>query len=331
MIFRQPAVVIDLILAAMSRVLKVVLPLLNAWPPTSRLCDIFLQRWMILCFFLVLTTCPLAVWARTTNKRCFRLFFKASATSSDSNHFTLRRSSFRFSNSLRKRPASLEVFVAPSSLTETRRANCGFQAPMSQTLTAIVHPLGSNAIPPVGPHIWYRDILPYRLQARQMGSTPQIWNQDAWIQKRDQDFPPLGSPKDQTLPSLKQLQSSSPPKARQWDSNPSLLGPQAFRIKNKHKKPKYRLPTPLSTPTVPDRSADTRVKQPYEAFLLLDVEGTCELGTNFNYPNEIIVSDHLVRCGSPAFSPSKLTGVPCMFASMGRQVRGSGQRIESRQ
>lgn len=33
----------------------------------------------------------------------------------------------------------------------------------------------------------------------------------------------------------------------------------------------------------------TGVKQPYDAFLVLDVEGTCESGTDFNWPNEIIV------------------------------------------
>lgn len=30
-------------------------------------------------------------------------------------------------------------------------------------------------------------------------------------------------------------------------------------------------------------------RQPYDAFLVLDIEGTCKLGTDFNYPNEIIV------------------------------------------
>ncbi|THH33882.1 hypothetical protein EUX98_g331 [Antrodiella citrinella] len=34
----------------------------------------------------------------------------------------------------------------------------------------------------------------------------------------------------------------------------------------------------------------TFVKQTYEAFLVLDVEATCMPGTDFNYPNEIIVS-----------------------------------------
>ncbi|PPQ68968.1 hypothetical protein CVT24_000357 [Panaeolus cyanescens] len=36
----------------------------------------------------------------------------------------------------------------------------------------------------------------------------------------------------------------------------------------------------LVLPTLP--------KQPYDAFLVLDIEGTCKLGTDFNYPNEII-------------------------------------------
>jgi hypothetical protein len=33
-----------------------------------------------------------------------------------------------------------------------------------------------------------------------------------------------------------------------------------------------------------------RVKQPYDAFLVLDVEATCIAGTDMNWPNEIIVS-----------------------------------------
>ena len=37
-----------------------------------------------------------------------------------------------------------------------------------------------------------------------------------------------------------------------------------------------------------------RVKQPYDAFLVLDVEGTCEDGPKaFDYPNEIIASSRI--------------------------------------
>lgn len=34
----------------------------------------------------------------------------------------------------------------------------------------------------------------------------------------------------------------------------------------------------------------TAVRQPYDAYLVLDVEATCMPGTDFNYANEIIVS-----------------------------------------
>ncbi|KAJ7098126.1 ribonuclease H-like domain-containing protein [Mycena belliarum] len=35
-------------------------------------------------------------------------------------------------------------------------------------------------------------------------------------------------------------------------------------------------------------STTSKVKQPYDAFLLVDVEATCNAGTDFSYPNEII-------------------------------------------
>jgi 3'-5' exoribonuclease 1 len=37
------------------------------------------------------------------------------------------------------------------------------------------------------------------------------------------------------------------------------------------------------------------VKQPYDAFLVLDVEATCAQGTDLNWPNEIIVSNFNIR------------------------------------
>lgn len=33
-------------------------------------------------------------------------------------------------------------------------------------------------------------------------------------------------------------------------------------------------------------------QQPYDAFLVLDVEATCVEGAGFDYPNEIIVSNN---------------------------------------
>lgn len=39
------------------------------------------------------------------------------------------------------------------------------------------------------------------------------------------------------------------------------------------------------------------IKQPYDVFLVLDVEGTCvDGGARFNYPNEIIVSVEVSPC-----------------------------------
>ena len=37
------------------------------------------------------------------------------------------------------------------------------------------------------------------------------------------------------------------------------------------------------------------VKQPFDAFLVLDVEATCVTGSDFNWPNEIIVRASLRR------------------------------------
>lgn len=63
------------------------------------------------------------------------------------------------------------------------------------------------------------------------------------------------------------------------------------------------IPLPVPSPIVESalRSVDVEpkldrpetawpVKQPYDAFLVLDVEATCKEGTDFNWPNEIIVS-----------------------------------------
>ncbi|KAK7043661.1 hypothetical protein VNI00_008272 [Paramarasmius palmivorus] len=44
---------------------------------------------------------------------------------------------------------------------------------------------------------------------------------------------------------------------------------------------------PSSSEIKPQRKAVT-TKQPFDAFLVVDFEGTCDEGTDFNYPNEII-------------------------------------------
>lgn len=46
---------------------------------------------------------------------------------------------------------------------------------------------------------------------------------------------------------------------------------------------------PLNLAQDPIQPLAEKSKQPCEAFLVLDVEATCQEGTDFNFPNEIIV------------------------------------------
>jgi hypothetical protein len=48
------------------------------------------------------------------------------------------------------------------------------------------------------------------------------------------------------------------------------------------KKKSIAIPSAIVAPPQP-------VTQPYDVFLVLDVEATCQQGTDFNFPNEIIV------------------------------------------
>ncbi|KIK59676.1 hypothetical protein GYMLUDRAFT_169268 [Collybiopsis luxurians FD-317 M1] len=41
-------------------------------------------------------------------------------------------------------------------------------------------------------------------------------------------------------------------------------------------------------PHEPEPKHDVKLRQPYDVFLILDVEGTCQEGSGFDYPNEII-------------------------------------------
>lgn len=69
-----------------------------------------------------------------------------------------------------------------------------------------------------------------------------------------------------------------------------------------------------SIPTAePPRSP--AIVQPFEAFLVLDIEGTCNQGTDFNYPNEIIVS----AVFQPTSTPDTvifILGTPSLLVAM---------------
>lgn len=61
--------------------------------------------------------------------------------------------------------------------------------------------------------------------------------------------------------------------------------PRAMRYTRRARNTKKVQPIP---PSISPPSS-LHIKQPYEAFLVLDVEATCHMGTDFNFPNEIIV------------------------------------------
>lgn len=67
-------------------------------------------------------------------------------------------------------------------------------------------------------------------------------------------------------------------------------------------------------------SALAKLIQPYDVFLVLDVEGTCEQGSGFDYPNEIIVWVH--SCLDELFlSGVDLKGIPCVSYEMEGQAK----------
>lgn len=68
-----------------------------------------------------------------------------------------------------------------------------------------------------------------------------------------------------------------------------------------------------------------RAMQPYDAFLVLDLEGTCELGTDFSYPNEIIVRDIILRT-LPCSAHPLSRNFPCVSCN-GQTVRMTARRV----
>lgn len=69
-------------------------------------------------------------------------------------------------------------------------------------------------------------------------------------------------------------------------------------------------------------SALAQLVQPYDVFLVLDVEGTCEQGSSFDYPNEIIVRVYRDFCFNELFlSIVDLKGIPCVPHEMEGQAK----------
>ncbi|KAG9318416.1 ribonuclease H-like domain-containing protein [Chiua virens] len=71
------------------------------------------------------------------------------------------------------------------------------------------------------------------------------------------------------------------------------------------------------------------VKQPYDAFLVLDVEATCFQGTGFEWPNEIIVRRSLIRLYRRFLITRLHKGVARLSLALERQVpKGRASRLE---
>jgi len=95
-----------------------------------------------------------------------------------------------------------------------------------------------------------------------------------------------------------------------------------------HKAPRFNKRRSLGKPR-PAEPSYPRYPQPYDAFLVLDIEGTCKLGSDFNYPNEIIVRTPFLA--NRRVSDLDRTGVPSMFAKVGRSDAGwIGRKTQGR-
>ena len=74
----------------------------------------------------------------------------------------------------------------------------------------------------------------------------------------------------------------------------------------------------LSLPLMNEPNMAIRVPQPYDAFLVLDVEATCLPGTDFHWPNEIIVRYRVVEM----FFRSSIRSRNGQFVSSSGQTKG---------
>lgn len=80
----------------------------------------------------------------------------------------------------------------------------------------------------------------------------------------------------------------------------------------------------MSYPSSPTSSVaetlveDPKIRQPFDALLVLDFEATCLPGSGFDFPNEIIVRISSFQPIVPLLRIHVRTGIPCGSSSMGR-------------
>jgi hypothetical protein len=130
------------------------------------------------------------------------------------------------------------------------------------------------------------------------------------------------------------------PAHRQTDSAPAQDdSPLPSSSRARKRKMRYQrsarqanLKRTVSVPAPETLNVDVKVapstKQPYDAFLVVDFEGTCMLGTDFNYPNEIIVC---TMCSDlPRNQADIALGVSCISSGMdGHDGRDHGEHPQS--
>jgi hypothetical protein len=118
------------------------------------------------------------------------------------------------------------------------------------------------------------------------------------------------------------------PQTRSRDLSPPK---SQLERQNRPQKPKAKRPKLQNARFSPEVLVDLRTKQPYEAFLVLDVEGTCHLGSDYNYPNEIIVRVYVTNRFFSFFLRFDVLGISCMFTAVDGQVsRRQGTQAQSR-
>lgn len=109
--------------------------------------------------------------------------------------------------------------------------------------------------------------------------------------------------------------------------SPSRAKKRKMRYQKSARQAKLKRPVPAPAPATLDVDVKDPpgTKQPYEAFLVVDFEGTCMLGTDFNYPNEIIVC---TMCSDlPRNQADILEGISCISPGVdGQNGRDHGER-----
>lgn len=275
----------------------------------------------VFCFFLVVTTCILrARFSRTAHER------HPSRTSSPSSHplpgGSLSRSdAFSHVLSRTKHQTNTGLPLSPSSSPASSQCTLRETASHSPMLNHSNFARSTKWHQDTKTQMQPQDPSPRRSQAIDRGTPPRnlggVLHQDKQqadlhrplLQRRDLEYVPT------RFYRSRRKRDPPPTKAQRRAQNLAPLDTQS----------QFQNNSPFNIPLAPPP------KQPYDAFLVLDIEGTCQLGTDFNYPNEIIVRKRFTPFVRHLFiSLPTALGISRLSPSMGRQDgRWPSMRAES--